>query len=210
MRLPEPVRRLRSQVAQGIGRALGAMSFLTLRLGRFYYECLARAQIKGYVAPGVQFIGPIHVEGEGRIFIGPGTRVGRRVVLETYNGAEIHIGPRVTINDGTIICAYHGIRIGEATLIAEYVSIRDANHGMRADMEVAQQPHHGEPIHIGRDCWIARGAIVLHGVHMGNGSVAGSNSVVNKDVDPRVVVAGVPARPIGKRSGMEPATIENH
>jgi acetyltransferase-like isoleucine patch superfamily enzyme len=210
MRLPEPLRRLRSGLAHGIGLFLRSISFFTLRMGRFYWECLARAQIRGHVAPGVQFIGPIYVDGEAKIYIGPGARIGRRVVLETYNGAEIHIGPRVTINDGTIICAYYGIRIAEASLIGEYVSIRDANHSTRANEEVAKQPHIGEPIYIGQDCWIARGAIVLHGVHIGNGAVVGANSVVNKDIEPRVIVAGAPARPIGKRSGTDANSTETH
>jgi acetyltransferase-like isoleucine patch superfamily enzyme len=121
------------------------------------------------------------------------------VVLETYDGARIEIGPGVTINDGVTLCAYFGIRIGANTLIGEYASIRDANHGTLAGQPIRWQKHQGAPIRIGDDCWIARGAIVLRGVNMGNGAVAAANSVVNKDVPANAIVGGIPAKPISQR-----------
>ena len=199
LQLPEPLRRLRSQVAQAVGLLLRALLPLTSRLARFMYECRARAQLRGSIAPGVQFTGPIRVEGEGFIDIGPGSRLGHNVVLESYDGARIVIGPGVTINDGVTICAYFGISIGANALIGECASIRDANHGTLAGQPIRWQPHHGAPIHIGEDCWIARGAIVLRGVSMGNGAVAAANSVVNKDVAENQIVGGIPAKPIGQR-----------
>lgn len=199
MGLPEPLRRLRSVLAGAVAFPLRIARPLTLRLGRFWYECQARAQLRGRVSPGVQFVGPIRVEGEARVNIGAGTRIGRGVVLETYDGAVIDIGPMVTINDGVTICAYHGIHIGEATMVGEYASIRDANHGARAGTWIRKQPHEGAAIHIGRDCWVARGAIILRGVVMDDGAVAAANSVVNKPVAAGVMVGGVPAKPIGVR-----------
>lgn len=199
MGLPEPLRRLRSTLAGALAIPIRWSWPATLRLSRFWYECSARAQLRGRVAPGVQFIGPIRVEGEGLINIGPGTRIGRGVVLETYDGAVIDIGAAVTINDGVTICAYHGIRIGDATMVGEYASIRDANHGLGMDTLIREQAHEGEPIRIGQDCWVARGAIILRGVTMEDGSVAAANSVVNKPVPSNVVVGGVPAKPIGNR-----------
>lgn len=199
MGLPEPLRRLRSALAGALAIPIRWSWPATLRLSRFWYECAARAQLRGRVAPGVQFIGPIRVEGEGLINIGPGTRIGRGVVLETYDGAVIDIGASVTINDGVTICAYHGISLGDTTMVGEYASIRDANHGIRTGTVIREQAHEGEPIHIGQDCWVARGAIILRGVTMEDGAVAAANSVVNKPVPSNVVVGGVPAKPIGNR-----------
>jgi len=204
MRLPEPLRRLRSLLATIVGGGLRLLHPLSIRAGRFFHECRARAQLRGKVAPGVQFIGPIRVEGEGNIHIGAGTRIGRGVVLETYDGARIDIGQHVTINDGVTICAYHGITLGDATMVGEYASIRDANHGTDAGTWIRDQAHRGAPIEIGRDCWVARGAIVLRGVRMEDGAVAAANSVVNKSVAANVIVGGVPARAIGHR-GAGPA-----
>ena len=49
------------------------------------------------------------------------------------------------------------------------------------------------------DVWIGYGAIVLAGVRIGRGSVVGAGALVTKDVSRYCIVAGVPARAIGKR-----------
>jgi hypothetical protein len=52
---------------------------------------------------------------------------------------------------------------------------------------------------IGHDVWIGHGATVLAGVTVGTGAVVGAGAVVSRDVEPYVVVGGVPARPIKRR-----------
>lgn len=49
-------------------------------------------------------------------------------------------------------------------------------------------------IHIGSDVWIGARAIVFNGVRIGHGAIVGANALVNKDVPPYAIVAGVPAR----------------
>jgi acetyltransferase-like isoleucine patch superfamily enzyme len=50
------------------------------------------------------------------------------------------------------------------------------------------------------ECDIGVGAIILPGVKIGEGSIIGAGSVVNKDVEPYCVVAGVPAKVLRRRS----------
>ena len=52
---------------------------------------------------------------------------------------------------------------------------------------------------IGNDVWIGRKALILSGVHIGDGAIIGARSVVAKDVEPYSIVAGNPARLIRKR-----------
>lgn len=52
---------------------------------------------------------------------------------------------------------------------------------------------------IGNDVWIGKRAIIKAGVHIGDGAVVGSGSVVTKDVPPYAVVGGVPAKVIKYR-----------
>ena len=52
---------------------------------------------------------------------------------------------------------------------------------------------------IGNDVWIGYEALIMAGVHIGNGAIIGSRAVVTKDVPPYTIVGGVPARPIRKR-----------
>jgi acetyltransferase-like isoleucine patch superfamily enzyme len=49
---------------------------------------------------------------------------------------------------------------------------------------------------IGRNVWIAAGAIVLQGVTVGADSVIAAGAVVTSDVPASTLVAGVPARVI--------------
>jgi maltose O-acetyltransferase len=51
-----------------------------------------------------------------------------------------------------------------------------------------------KPITVGAEAWIGAGAILMPGVTVGEGAVVGAASVVTRDVAPRTVVAGNPAR----------------
>ena len=52
---------------------------------------------------------------------------------------------------------------------------------------------------IGNDVWIGYEAVVLSGVHIGDGAIIGARAVVTKDVAPYTIVGGVPAKPIRTR-----------
>jgi acetyltransferase-like isoleucine patch superfamily enzyme len=52
------------------------------------------------------------------------------------------------------------------------------------------------PITVGDNVYIGTGAVLMPGVTVGNDSVIGACSVVKKDVPPRTIVAGIPAKPI--------------
>jgi acetyltransferase-like isoleucine patch superfamily enzyme len=58
-----------------------------------------------------------------------------------------------------------------------------------------------EFIRVEDDCWIASHAVVLAGVTVGRGSIVAAGSVVTKNVPPYSIVAGVPARVVGRRKG---------
>lgn len=52
---------------------------------------------------------------------------------------------------------------------------------------------------VGNDVWIGYEALILAGVHIGDGAIIGARSIVTKDVPPYTIVAGSPARPIRRR-----------
>ena len=52
---------------------------------------------------------------------------------------------------------------------------------------------------IGNDVWIGYEAVIMAGVHIGNGAIIAARAVVTKDVPAYTIVGGVPARPIRKR-----------
>jgi acetyltransferase-like isoleucine patch superfamily enzyme len=58
---------------------------------------------------------------------------------------------------------------------------------------------------IGSDVWIGSGATILSGVTIGDGAVVAAKTVVTRDVAPYAIVAGNPAREVGRR--FEPETV---
>lgn len=59
---------------------------------------------------------------------------------------------------------------------------------------------------IGNDVWIGYEAVILSGVHIGDGAIIAARAVVTKDIPPYTIVGGIPAKEIRKRFNLE--TIE--
>lgn len=68
----------------------------------------------------------------------------------------------------------------------------------QAPPQMEDLPIKGDTV-VGNDVWIGQNAVILPGVHIGDGAIIGLNSVVTHDVEPYSVVAGNPARIIRKR-----------
>jgi putative colanic acid biosynthesis acetyltransferase WcaF len=88
------------------------------------------------------------------------------------------------------------IEIGSHSVISQYCFLCSATHDY-------QDPAFHlvvKPIRVGQGVWIAADAFIGPGVSVGDGAVVGARSVVLKDVEPRTVVAGNPARFIKKRT----------
>lgn len=66
-------------------------------------------------------------------------------------------------------------------------------------------PSSNGDIVVGHDCWITDASTILSGITIGNGAVVGTRAVVTKDVAPYTIVAGNPARVVGRRFSEEQA-----
>lgn len=108
-------------------------------------------------------------------------------------GSNIHLGNDVFINVECVICDCAPVRIGDGTLIGPQVGIYAVTHPLDAE-ERAQGREWGEPVTIGRNCWIGGHATINPGVTLGDNVVVGSGAVVTHSVPDNVMVAGVPAR----------------
>lgn len=71
--------------------------------------------------------------------------------------------------------------------------------------EVATAWDNKGDIVVGSDVWIGYEAVILSGVHIGDGAIIGTRAVVTRDVEPYSIVGSVPAKPIRKR--YDPETI---
>jgi acetyltransferase-like isoleucine patch superfamily enzyme len=172
---------------------------LSRPLRRFWYLIQLRAASRGAIPPTTQFDGPVYIGGEGHVTLGEHCRLGRDVYFETNQGGRIVLGDHVTVNNGTMITSYSEVHIGNDCLIGEYVSIRDANHGTAPGPPMRLQDHTFAPIVLEDNVWVARGCVVLKGVHIGAGAVVAANSVVTKDVPANAIVGGIPAKHLRDR-----------
>jgi len=196
------------QVAGGLATvfawAIAATRPLTMPAQRLIRLARLRAYVKGHVPASTQFDGPVRALQGSRVDIGARCRLGRNVFFETSSAGHITLGRNVRVNMGTVIVSSTAVSISDDCLIGEYVSIRDADHGLEPGQVMRIQGQKSAPVIIGRDVWVGRGAVVLKGVTIGDGAVIGANSVVTKDVPAMTVVAGSPARPLRMRDGAPP------
>lgn len=141
------------------------------------------------------------------ITVGRGCSLGADLFLSASDTAFIRIGDGVSINTGCHIVAGEGIEIGDHTLIAEYVSIRDGIHVFDDPARtISEQGFRAKGIRIGRDVWIGRGAFIGPGIEIGDGCVIGANSVVIRSLPAFAVAVGAPARIVRMRN--QPPTPE--
>lgn len=165
---------------------------------RFYFTAKLLADVKK-MDFSVQCDGRIFVTGTRHICIGKQCRLGTDTELRTMEKGKIHLGHHIRINRGCTFVSYSEISIQDYAIIGEFVSIRDANHGMSRRGPMRFQPHTSKPIRIERDVWIGRGTCILPGVIIGEGSVIGANSVVKQSIPPYSVAAGIPAKIMKER-----------
>jgi acetyltransferase-like isoleucine patch superfamily enzyme len=121
---------------------------------------------------------------------------GTRILVSP--GAHFEMGDHSFINCNSTVTCFEHISIGRDCAISWDTNILDGNrHGLTIEGVPRPSP---VPVAIGDNVWIGVGAFVLSGVTIGSGAVVGAGSVVTKDVPDRTVVAGNPARVVGKNA----------
>jgi virginiamycin A acetyltransferase len=138
---------------------------------------------------------------------------GRRISpLATIRG-DVSLGKCSYVSGHTEIRGVgSAVRIGNYCSVARGVKILSAGQVHDLDaistfpfylidsaLERADVMAHRRDVVIGNDVWIGVDAIILPGVHVGDGAVIGAGAVVTRDVEPFQIVAGVPARALRKR-----------
>ena len=115
-------------------------------------------------------------------------------------GPVIDIHDRVYINRFTVLDACTHLEIGPRVMIGPHCYLTDHDHGSDLGQPIAEQDLSAAPLHIGADVWIGAGATLLKGITVGEEAIVAAGAVVTKDVAPRTVVAGIPARPVKERT----------
>jgi len=110
-----------------------------------------------------------------------------------FGGRHVHFGKNVYANFNLTLVDDTHIYVGDYTMIGPGVTIATAGHPIQPELR-RNGMQYNIPVHIGTNCWIGAGAIILPGVTIGDNTVIGAGSVVTKDVPANVVAVGNPCR----------------
>lgn len=105
------------------------------------------------------------------------------------------IGDHSVINQKCRLDNRGGLTIGANVSISSEVCILTADHNPASD----EFEGRNKPVSIEDYVFVGTRALILPGVKLGKGCLVAAGSVVTKDVAPFQIVAGVPAKPIGRR-----------
>jgi acetyltransferase-like isoleucine patch superfamily enzyme len=135
-----------------------------------------------------------------QISFGKDTVVKPFAVIQTQTGA-ISIGHHCAISSfNHISTGTKPVILGDYVRLGPHVTILGGNRNFRRkDSLIVDQGFSHQGVTIGSDVLIGAGAVILPGCQIGEGAVIGAGSVVTQDVPPYTIVAGVPARVMGKR-----------
>jgi acetyltransferase-like isoleucine patch superfamily enzyme len=142
----------------------------------------------------VRLRGRAHLRGSGEIVLNEGVSLNGTVVpieLITYESGRIEIGKHTFINYGSSIAARASVAIGSYCHLGHYMFVMDNDqHDVIRHNELPPS----KPVVIEDNVWIGSKVVILPGVRIGTRAVIGAGSIVTKDIPPRCVAAGNPAR----------------
>ena len=110
-----------------------------------------------------------------------------------WGGKHVHFGKCVYANFNFTAVDDTHIYVGDYTMFGPNVILASAGHPILPKLRT-QAYQYNMPVHIGKNCWLGAGVIVLPGVTIGDNTVIGAGSVVTKDIPSNVVAVGNPCR----------------
>ena len=110
-----------------------------------------------------------------------------------WGGKHVHFGKNVYANFGLTMVDDTHIYVGDYTLFGPNVVVATAGHPIDPELR-ARGLQYNAAVHIGKNCWIGAGALIMPGVTIGDNTVIGAGSVVTKDIPSGVVAVGNPCR----------------
>lgn len=124
----------------------------------------------------------------------------------TYAGKTYHplvsIGANVYIGRMLFITAIQEVRIGDGSVLSDYVYVADSSHGFDPEhgLIMEQRLESKGPVRIGSNCFLGYRVTVMPGVILGDWCIVGAHSVVTQSFSAYSMIAGSPARLIRRYS----------
>ena len=108
-------------------------------------------------------------------------------------GHHVHFGKNVYANYNLTLVDDTHIYVGDYTMFGPNVTIATAGHPIEPSLR-QRGLQYNMPVHIGKNCWLGAGVIVMPGVTIGDNTVIGAGSIVTRDIPSGVVAVGNPCR----------------
>lgn len=110
-----------------------------------------------------------------------------------FGGKHVHFGDFIYANFNLTMVDDTHIYVGDHTMFGPNVTVATAGHPILPELrEKAYQ--YNFPVHIGKNCWIGAGVVIVPGITIGDNVVIGAGSIVTKDIPSNVVAVGNPCR----------------
>ena len=110
-----------------------------------------------------------------------------------FGGKHVHFGNNIYANFNLTLVDDTHIYVGDCTMFGPNVTVATAGHPILPELR-EKGYQYNMPVHIGKNCWLGAGVIVLPGVTIGDNTVVGAGSVVTKDLPSNAVAVGNPCR----------------
>lgn len=108
-----------------------------------------------------------------------------------FGGAHVHFGKNIYANFNLTLVDDTHIYVGDCTMFGPNVTIATAGHPILPELR-EQFYQYNFPVHIGKNCWIGAGVIIVPGITIGDNVVIGAGSIVTKNIPSNVIAFGNP------------------
>ena len=108
-----------------------------------------------------------------------------------WGGAHVHFGKYIYANFNLTMVDDTHIYVGDYTMFGPNVTIATAGHPILPELR-KKAYQYNIPVHIGKNCWLGAGVLIMPGITIGDNVVIGAGSVVTKDIPSNVVAVGNP------------------
>ena len=122
---------------------------------------------------------------------------GTSIYHNSYVFGDVKVGDNTWIGPFTILDGSGGLEIGRNCSISSGVQVYTHDTVMWALSE-GKAEYERSPVRIGDCCYIGSQTVITKGVSIGEHTVIGALSLVNKDIPPDSIARGVPAKVVGK------------
>ena len=112
-----------------------------------------------------------------------------------WGGKFVHFGKNVYANFNLTLVDDSHIYVGDYTMFGPNVTVVTATHPICPELR-QKGYQYNKAVHIGKNCFIGACCTILPGVTIGDNSVIGAGSLVNKNIPANVVAVGNPCKVI--------------